>query len=292
MPAAPPQPRRRPPAEFEQVPEEAAYEEEERPRPRKMKNRARMQRANLGLGFHYGKVLCFLLFFLILLIMDLVIRFAASGAQVSVASGNRAAAAGFVSFLLAIMGILFVLMMIISLVTPVLGFVGSLLCLWVPQKTGTKPLIIASFSLDCASSGLMLLSGIMLLSAGLGSVSGGSPFALVTAGAGGILFLLSPLMAFAAYVLFMLFLRKLAYYLDDDSTGDEAISVMILTIAVGLGGVITFVVLAIALANTGIGGRIVLSLLSLAWMIAMIKILFRTLALIATLRAKLNSRYG
>jgi hypothetical protein len=278
MPAAPPRPRRRPPQdELEEVPEEVVYEEEERPRPRKLKTRHRMQRVSLGLAFHYFKILCYLVMMLTFLIGSIV------------ASTAARAGSGFVVNLV---GVMVCFSMILVMVTPVLGFVGSLLCLWVPQKTGAKPLIIVSFGLDSGAIGLGLLSVITSFTAGASAAGGSAGTAMGMAGASLIFIILSPLVAFAGWILFMLFLRNLAYYFGDDATGDEALTVMVLTIAIGFGGAVGLFVLALLLRNTGQVALFVLGVASLAWMIAMIKVLFRALHLIGTLRVQLNSRYG
>jgi hypothetical protein len=294
--SAPPMPRRRPPAEraeqeLEELPERAD-EDEDRPRARKAKggkNRELMLRTRLGLGFHYGKALCFLIFFIALLITDLLTRIATAGARASAGAGNAGATEGFASFLFALLVGLSVFSFIATVVTAVMGFVGSLLCLWVPAKTGTKPLSITSFSLDGAGVALTVLGTILLMAAG---ITGGGLMGVGAAGVGGILYLLGALLVFVALALSMLFLRNLAYYLGDDRTGDECVQVMILLLAVGIGGIVVMIGLGVALAEVPKAGAVVLGILSLAWIATMIRILLRALALIATLRAQLSRSYG
>src|SRR5262249_51063915 len=160
------------------------------------------------------RVLCFLLTILLNLIGNIIAQFVLAGAGANAGAGDMGAArgaAGFGILILMIMGLATLLCMV---ATPVLGFVGSLLCLWGPQKSRGKPLIIVSFALDCAAFGLVLLGVIMSVAsgaslAGMGSMREAAGVALVAS-------LLSPLLMFAAWILFMLFLRAVALYFRDE----------------------------------------------------------------------------
>jgi hypothetical protein len=251
-----------------------------------------MERANLGLAFHFWKVLCFLVAMGVLLACRIILGFVFTAADASIRMGNPAqameTAAGFASFAMTLLTGLGIVLLITMLVTPILGFVGSLLCLWVPKKSReARPLIWVSFGLDSAAIGLMLVSIVLQLGSGIGFRGG-----LIGSGEeGAVLSLLSVVLAFAAWILFMLFLRALSYYMRDNGTGDEAMEIMILGIIVGVGGLVGFVILGVALQRVPEVGRIVLGIGSFVWMIAMIRVLLRAANLISTIRAQINRRY-
>jgi hypothetical protein len=81
----------------------------------------------------------------------------------------------------------------------VLGIAGSLLCLWVPRESKAQGFMIASMVLDLSGLGV----GLLVTLAGLPPVISG-PLGLV------------------AWILFMLYLRKLAFYLNANDCADLA----------------------------------------------------------------------
>lgn len=299
--AQPPRKARQPPPVSEQpldelpeVSDEAPPDDEEyRPRkPKKMKNAQRMARANLGLGFHYFRVLCFLVAILLNLVGNIVARFAFAGAMASAGAGDMGTAqgaAGFAGVVILITGCGFGLFM---LVTPILGFVGSLLCLWVPQKTRGKALIMVSFGLDSGAIGALALSFFVSMAAGASAAAGNFGGATGGFGLAFILVLLSLLLILAAWILFMLFLRALARYLDDESTADEVMRILIMTIVIGVAGPILmfFVAFLLVRVSVGLAGFVMLGM-AVAWLIALIKFLLSVLNLIATIRAQIARRY-
>src|SRR5262249_53412874 len=133
---------------------------------------------------------------------------------------------------LAILGVLGFLAIATLVVTPVLGATGAILCFWVPKKSGAHVLIIVSFGLFAGCLVLFLIALVMAASAPC-SPGGG---ALAAAGTALVFNLLGLLAMIGGAVLFMLFLRQLAYYLRDRASGDEALSLMITWLVAGIAG--------------------------------------------------------
>src|SRR5205823_3603786 len=150
-------PPRRQPAEVpleerdEVILEEPAYDDD-RPRKKGMKTRQRMRLANIGLAFHYAKILCIivsLLLFLFLFVIAPILGIAAA------AGGAQEVGAG--------IGIISCLSFLLMLATPILGGTGSLLCFWVPEKARARVLVIVSFSLEVGGVALVVLGYFLAL---------------------------------------------------------------------------------------------------------------------------------
>jgi hypothetical protein len=171
-------------------------------KPRRMNKATRMRLVRMGLALHYIKVIV-----LVLGVMTVVLPPAMSQIR-----GN----AGPIAFLLAT-----IVHEVLLVFAPILGGIGSLLCLWVPQKTGAKVLIICSFILDLLALLLQALAVLALVTGKLSMDSSDDVDVLMTGGAA-LLNFFGMLMGFAGWVLFMLFLRRLSYYFGDDSIGEEA----------------------------------------------------------------------
>jgi hypothetical protein len=277
MPPAPP-----PQAYPEQVAEEAveAYEEEERPRKQKgMKNRQRMRLANIGLAFHYAKLLC-------LIVALALLTFALVVTPLLIVSG---AGRAFVT----IMRITSLIGNILWALTPILGGVGSLLCFWVPEKARARVLIIVSFSLEVGSVVLVVLAFIALFGGAAATARTGD---LDTAVGVAGMFLVMLLLSFAAYlagfILFMLFLRALGKFVRDRMSAEDAIRQMILFLSVLVGGFIGLFAAGFALQRAGIAGAIVMLFLVIGWLVGLITVLFGILTLIGTLRQLIATRWG
>jgi hypothetical protein len=283
--AQPPRPRR------QQVEEEPqAYEEpepepaEEEYRPKKgMKTRQRMRLANIGLGFHYAKVLCILVA-LVLILVSMGLGFMAGLAR---SMGMLRA----VSVLSCISNILF-------LVTPVLGAVGSLLCFWLPPKSNSKVLAIVTFSLEVGGVALIGIAFLMALSApavaademmgGRGPRGG-----MALAGGAIILILLGALVIYASFIMFLIVLRVLAGFLRDFSTADEAMRALIMYVVVTVGGAVVVFGLSFILlgGEPNLGKVILLLAVMVGWIVALCVVMFAILTVIGTVRARINSRY-
>jgi hypothetical protein len=163
------------------------------PRQGGMKIRRRMALAKLGLGFYYAKFLCTIVA-IVLSIASSVFAILPGGGAVL---GSAAACAS----------------MPMLALTPLLGLVGGVLCFWVPKKAQARLLIQISFGLDAGS----------IFAASSGIVSGLVGVVGVALG----LTIVGLLAGIAAGILFLFFLRALAYYLADSVSGNEAIHLMI-----------------------------------------------------------------
>jgi hypothetical protein len=250
-----------------------AYDER-RIRKKGMKNRERWALTRLGLGFHYARILCFLIVIttttFLLVLYPILSR---EGEPVVAVIGCLANVA--------------------LALTPVLGLVGSLLCLWLPKKTGVaRNLISVSFGLDAGALGGLVIGFLVTVAAsgvnvgGLGGGTGALSAAL-------LLILLGILAMFAAWILFMLFLRSLAWYLDDSASGDEAMHLMIWTISLSLVPPLIIWTLAFSIARTTrspVAAGIVAYGCMLIWLVVYAKVLFKILELLATIRQKLPGR--
>ena len=112
-------------------------------------------------------------------------------------------------------------------------------------------------------------------------------------GAHGVAFLVFLIAAMACglggFVMFMLFLRKFAYYLNDYKSGDEAMTHMINLLAVVLGGGTIMIVTATILFKIDVWlAGFALGIEYLTFFILFLKILFSILDVISTLRARIN----
>jgi hypothetical protein len=231
---------------------------------------------NLGLGFHYAKFVTSLVVLLITLICVILIIGAAGGAA---AGAARESSAGFILYVVYVLNIC----RIVSLLLPLLGVTGSILCCFVPAKSGAKPFIIISLALDGAA---FLMNVVALLVGGAGAFRGGGGQGVnAMMGTAGLL-------GFMAFVLFMFFLRKLAYYFGEDRIAEEAMSIIIhlfmLIGAVFVGGVllgplIVFVpVLAVA----------AMIFAALALVVVWINLALRIVEVIGSLRQYMRTRLG
>jgi hypothetical protein len=270
--------------------------EEERPRKKKKKKgtmtRQQLGMTNLGLGFYYFKIITILVgLFIISLgtIATMAVGVQAAQGQLEGARGSAV-----------LVGLILMLGSIaVSFVAPGLGITGGILCCWVPSRTGAKPLVITSMALDSAGLVLPIIS-IIVVGAGtaLGGYAGGA-----AGGMAGLVFaLLSPFCTLAGFILFMLFLRQLAYFLDESGAGDEAMAIIIHSLLLLFGGPIGLFVLLVIAASlsrdrqsaTAVGCvfSLVIIGLAIAWIVFAIKLLFRILQLIGSLRQILRSRFG
>ncbi len=157
-----------------------------------------LQTVRLGLAFHYARLVIFLAT-PVVLILALIL-----GALASAAGPLAGLGAG------VIIGVVGILLILALLATPALGMVGSILCAWAPQKKA-RTLILISFGLDLGSFGVSIVQLVLRF---LGSL-GAAPLALFFQ-------FLQMGLALAAWVLFMLFLRRLAYEFEEWGRADEA----------------------------------------------------------------------
>jgi hypothetical protein len=238
--------------------------------------RDQFAKVNLGLGVHYVKVICYL-GGIFTLIGGVFAAFAAG------AAGGGQSFAGVAMIVMLLATLLWVVL------PPILGVIGSILCCWVHQKTGARTLILISMGLDVAS---LLMFGVFLI------LSAASMFNQQAAGSGIDVLALalrgaSALLSLAAWVLFMVFLRNLAYFFDEQTTGDESVSVTITYLVSATFGLAAVVGLSIFLdALLPCIGAVFALVLIICYVIWMIKVLFRILNLIGSLRQVIRSRVG
>jgi hypothetical protein len=261
-------------------------EEEERPRKRKKKGLTRQQFAltNLGLAFHYANFLCLLVGTVLVLIGFLGLLLAGVGFHA--AGRDRAAAGAMVGLANGGLVLGHIGSFAILPVGPLLGITGSILCCWVPARTGAKPLIATSLGLNAGALVLTLVTFLVAGTISFQTVEAESAAAVV-------LSLLALGCSLAGFVLFLLFLRRLAYFLGDTSSGDEAMSLLIYFICLAVGGVLGLILLvALAVAAGRIAGTALLIAGIVAYTMFTIKFLQLILALIGTIRQNLRTRYN
>jgi hypothetical protein len=287
-------------------------EEEDRPRKKKKKKRtkgsvSRQQLAmtSRGLGFHHAKLLTYLIALPVVIVCNLAATFV-------FASGARDLVACF-----AVVGL--VASACYGFVSPALGIIGSALCCSLPSRTGGRPLIIKSLLLDVTALIFPLVSILGAASpafSGFGTATAATVLALV-------LFTTAFLWTGASLILFVLFLRRLANLLDDAGMAGMAgmageareipVHYLLLLIAAPIiVGAAIFLLLylgqdyasafdfacAVFAPQAGLVesrewviGSTFATVLGI-WLVFVIKLLFRMLSLIGSLRYKLRARYG
>jgi hypothetical protein len=220
---------------------------------------AGMNLVRLGLGFHYARMLINLVAMLFL--MGLVCF--ESGSRMVNSPVASAASAG-----LGISGLILFIALIFLL--PLLGLIGSVLCLWVPRESKSRGVLIASLVLDVAVIPLGVVLAVM-------EISG---FFAIPVG-------------LTSWILFMLFLQRLAQYLDQRSAVQDARNLLVLGIALFVGVPLLLVlisfVLTIMVAVSGTGKFLLVLgvLLIFVWMILLIKFGFGLLQLFDALRTEI-----
>jgi hypothetical protein len=243
--------------------------EEVRPRPsrarererKRTKKKARLRRqglnlVNLGLGFHFARFVVFQ--FCLLLYVGIVVTAIPNPSMASV------------------LAIFFNIGFF--LVAPLLGITGSILCLWVPGDSNARVFIIISLALD----GVIPFFWIILIAAALAAGTGGA-LAVV---------LLGFLAFIGAWVMFMIFLKFLAEYLDQVHLGNESVRLIIKGIIIL---VTTMVVQAILFAMAFNMPLLLVGLIALAlfigWVVVMVNFITELLNLIGSIRQVIASRW-
>jgi hypothetical protein len=227
-------------------------EEEDRPRKKKggMKRRQRMNLVNLGLGFHYAGLVVVLIATLLYLLTPVTLPFIGT-------------APGLFLFLMGAMGLA------VYVVTPLLWVTGSILCLFVPPKSGAMVFDMISLIL----AGVTIPMGIIMTFSGLPPI-------------------LSGLTLLAAWVLFMLFLRQLANYLHEETSADEALQIIYMFIVLVVCQIVLIVVMfaIIFYAQSFLLASIIGLPAGIALFVFYIKFLMRQLNLIGSIRQVIATR--
>jgi hypothetical protein len=268
---------------------------DDRPRKKKKKvgmTRKQMSLTNVGLGFHYARILTILIAMTVVMVCSIIGVVGGAGAA---AGGDARGAAGALAFL----GVVSLLSNAVGLfVAPALGITGSSLCCFVPGKTGAKPLIIVSLALDGAAFVLPILAIVLSGAAALRGAGAGAGLAALA------FILLGFVCQLAGFVLFMLFLRQLARFMDDDGSADEAISIIIHWLILLIGVPVGFIVLLVIAVATASGRDsqsvgfigcmlgIIMLIAAVAWIVFLVKLMFRILLLLGSLRQNLRTRYN
>jgi hypothetical protein len=197
-------------------------------RPRKRGRRQALSRVHRGLGFHYARQIILLVGLLISLLQLILL----GPKLLPTADAPREGSVR--SFLFTAVGFL---VLLLSEGRGVIGILGSAFCAAVPAKSGARGLIVASLVLDCLTLPLPLIV----------------PFLDDLPGA--LLSLVGSVFGLVAWILFMLFLRKLAYYLDAEDCGDEAQHLLIKGLLMLIGLPVALIVAGIIALLTCCGGQ-------------------------------------
>jgi hypothetical protein len=220
-----------------------------------------MALVNLGLGFHYAR-----------LVVQLLVIVVSIFGQIAV-SMTLAAAPATALGLAIVVGFALITL---NLAMGLLGLIGSALCMWVPPRGG-RVLIVISGALDAPQLPLAVLSFFVPM-AGLGFHG---------------LMLLCVLMELAAWILFMLFLRRLCLLLGEEMMAREATRLLIKGIVLMVAP-IPFAILLYLVAGAVPFLMCVLALAVFAgviyWIVLIIKFIFEELELIGSMRQVIVSR--
>jgi hypothetical protein len=235
----------------------------------------------LGLGFHYAKLLTILIGILLAMVGLILAAFTDMNV---VGIGARL--------------VVIAAWLDVSFGAPVLGLVGSLLCCRVPCQTRGRPLIVTALALETAA----LAVPILLLVVGDGAA------ALRADGAGTnartvALGQVAPVCTLVGFVLFMLFLRRLAFFLEAPGAAEEAVTIIYRYLLLYVVAPVALAGLALAALTISSPGNLValvgvcvLDLVVLAaavvWVIYSLSLMFRTLNLIGSLRQALRRGDG
>jgi hypothetical protein len=270
--------------------EEVDEDEDDRPRREGgLSTNARLGRARIGLGLHWGKTLCFLIiaaFSLLGSLVLLVMTFVAMANRGAPGGGGGAAGIN-------VIGILGCIGVIAVFVMPVLGAVGSLMCFWLPERSGGRVLSMVACGLDSFAFLSLIVAFIMYIAAVTSAVSaaGMGRFSLenIVMAGGFITVLIIAMYVFllAGWILHMLVLRNLAAYARDRFYRGSALRMMIfgLVTLIVPGIIIYALTLIFSGARAGIAAVLVIEFLLIAWTGSLLAVSFKVLNLINAVRA-------
>lgn len=181
---------------------------------------------DVGLLLHYIKLCMYIVG--IILAMTVGILMAIAGAQATEAAeaapkGGAPAVGGIQGFV--VMGyailvlLVFLLNLVISLLAPLFGVVGSFLCCWVPKKSEAKGTIITSLTFDLISLIAWLLN--LLAVAGVYGMEAQKTQNMIF-----LLQAISLICTVISWLTFLTFLRSLGAYLGEAALGNEALNLI------------------------------------------------------------------
>jgi hypothetical protein len=203
----------------------------------------------------------------------------------------------------AVVGLVFILLMVAAVVllvvVPALSLLGTMLCCWAPSESGGRLLAVLSLVVDGISLALPVAGFFLVgLTAALRGPVSDADFL------GGYLLVLSgPPFGLVAFVIFMFFVRQVAYHMNEESTGDEAVAVLVMAIVLPVIGFLGWLglsfLVALAASHDFLSGlamscmaTVVLGALAMTWVFFFFKLLLRVLNLLGTLRQVLRSQYN
>jgi len=219
----------------------------------------------LGLGFHYMRIILFMVGLLFMNGLFLIMPYVA-------ASGSTNGTV-FVAFLtILVVAFLF-------FIVPIVGIIGSALCFWTPSEARALWLVVTSLVLDLVTTPLYFGANFVV-----GMMETPKPIFVLTAQ-------FAPIVtSVTAWVFFMLYLKQLCEYLDERPAAKEAMEVM--TYKVCLIGAF-FLGMFFAILASGvflcIGALMFLGVMGYGFYFTL-KLLVRELNLVGSLRQVLYSR--
>jgi hypothetical protein len=226
-------------------------EEEERRGPTrrgKLSKQDRLGWVKLGLDFHLWKYVCFVFGIVIGMMGWIVAAIPLLGLAVMLGSNFIV----FVAF--------------------ILGVVGSIFCSWVPDKAQARLLVLLALGFDVAAPVVLVLA---------------FPLAIVSIVLALVFVLLAIVCGSTGFALFMVFVKKLAYYLHDRPDGDEAIAAMIQALAVFFGGPVIVFLSAFILLMIPVFGVVLWIAGYIGWLVLSVLTLFRILTVLKEVRSQI-----
>jgi len=233
---------------------------------RKNLRRAQMRATRLGLRLFYWK------FNLYLALVFAFIAVAWTGLGT-----RRAGIGGGLAWLLMIS-----VMLTNYLIAPALGIVGASFMVRVPPQTRARNLAVCTLVLEAVPPVCGLLAKVF------GAASFNDPEVIRLA----VTFnLLASLAMLAGFIVFTLFLRRIALHYGDKGTAKAAMSSMITFVGALIGGPIVMSATSFILIMLGMRGTVLLGIVLLgmvvAWIVIMVKQLIGMLAVIATVHSRI-----
>lgn len=146
---------------------------------------------------------------------------------------------------------------VLMFIVPIVGVVGGAFMLRSPPKSGARGLGIASLALDAAIL-LCIVLYLVTVGAAFGTMMRGDLFgAERSVGLMLLWIVLLGLCFLAGFIVNMLMFRMVALYVKDKFAAGQCITLMIVYLAVGIGGFIVWFILNLLLVRAGVAGGII-----------------------------------